>query len=111
MLEAPKEQRLHRASLISEIYTEGNTYSQILRKPRFSTVSAMAETESRKSVDVKNGEGGGGGGSDSDDEKKPGSGTDLLVTSILKILAEWRFSICLNSNFWREFVLRRGKRS
>ena len=73
MLEAPKEQRLRRASLISEIYTEGNTYSQILRKPRFSTVSAMSLTEERKSVDVKNGVGG-GGGSDSDDEKKkPGS--------------------------------------
>ena len=70
MLEAPKEQRLRRASLISEIYTEGNTYSQILRKPRFSTVSAMSLAESRKSVDVKN-----GGGSDgSDDEKKSGSG-------------------------------------
>ena len=77
-MEAPKEQRLRRASLISEIYTEGNTYSQILRKPRFSTVSAMSLTEERRSVDVKNG---GTGGSDggSDDEKKPGSGTDLLL--------------------------------
>ena len=56
LLEAPKEQRLRRASLISEIYTEGNTYSQILRKPRFSTVSAMSLTEEpRRSVDVRNG--------------------------------------------------------
>ena len=77
-MEAPKEQRLRRASLISEIYTEGNTYSQILRKPRFSTVSAMSLTEERRSVDVKNGAGGGSDGG-SDDEKKPGSGTDLLL--------------------------------
>ena len=65
LLEAPKEQRLRRASLISEIYTEGNTYSQILRKPRFSTVSAMSLTEEpRRSVDVRNGAGGSDGGSD-----------------------------------------------
>ena len=83
MLEAPKEQRLRRASLISEIYTEGNTYAQLARKPRFSTVSAISLAESRKSVEVKNGgEGAGGGGSDDDDEKKKdpgcGGGTDLF---------------------------------
>ena len=78
MLEAPKEQRLRRASLISEIYTEGNTYAQLARKPRFSTVSAISLAESHKSVEVKNG---GAGGSDDDDEKKKdpgcGGGTDL----------------------------------
>ena len=76
LLEAPKEQRLRRASLISEIYTEGNTYSQILRKPRFSTVSAMSLTEEpRRSVDVRNGAGNGSDGGSDDEKKKPGSGT------------------------------------
>ena len=49
MLEPPKEQRLRRGSLISETYTEGNTYARLARKPRFSIASAISLAESRKS--------------------------------------------------------------